>query len=589
MAIKIKKSELENGTYNLMAEGGEAKIFEFDSDNLIKIFKSNVMLDLKEKKVLAWLKSTKMSFVVSPLDDVRISNKFAGYLLKKVENASPIGSLSKKKYIKLTGFTNKDILEILLDYSKKLEQIHKSGKCIGDINEQNVLLKGKDLYYIDADSFGIDTLPADAYTEIYTDPDAYKYSGNTLVRVELNEKTDMFAFALLCFKLLTRLHPFNGTYEKNPDMDTKTRIEKHISVLGKYEIKIPPMIESWNWMSPKLLDSFLAIFEKGERRYITNELEELLNNMKYCDKHNIYYYSKYSDCPLCNENAKVSVMPSVAQANAPVGISIKTVFTAKEVNYIFDFSKYLNNTLNFVHLNSGNKWRASNDYRVEFSEDGKYVFEIYDSRILVYNAKTKKFMFTIYKAYKTQVSIVDKYIYYIDDTFKLCRSEIKEAGNFYEALLPVYINTIFAANKEEYLAILLYDKKMLITSNNYSVFLNYNDKITEYAIKYDVVTKNWLFIYETRKGGNRTIVISPKGEIIFDSTIYRYSATSLSNICFANNTIFSPSSGKIVGINYKENRVKNFDCYVVNEDSMLKFRNGGFDIVSDNVIYRFGA
>ena len=131
MAIKIKKSELENGTYHLMAEGGEAKIFEFDSDNLLKIFKSNVMLDLKEKKVLAWLNSNKMPFVVSPLDDVKIANKFAGYLLKKIENASPIGSLSKKKYIKLTGFTNKDILEILLDYSKKLEQIHKSGKCIG--------------------------------------------------------------------------------------------------------------------------------------------------------------------------------------------------------------------------------------------------------------------------------------------------------------------------------------------------------------------------------------------------------------------------------------------------------------------------
>ncbi|MDO4283408.1 MAG: hypothetical protein Q4D02_07200 [Clostridia bacterium] len=589
MGIKIRKSELENGTYHLMAEGGEAKIFEFDSKTLMKIFKDHVMLDLKEQKVLAWLKATKMPFVVSPIEDVRVANKFAGYTLKKVENASPIGTLAKKKYIKLTGFTNKDVLEILLDYSKKMERIHKEGKCIGDINEQNVLLKGKDLYYIDTDSFGIDALPADAYTEIYTDPNAYQYKGKNLIRVELNEKTDMFAFAILCFKLLTRIHPFNGTYEKDPDMDTKTRIEKHISVLGKYEIKIPPMIESWAWMSPKLLDSFLAIFEKGERKYITNELEELLSHMKFCDKHQMYYYSKYSDCPICNENAKVSVMPSIVQNNVAKGLSIKTIFTAKEVNYFFDFSKYLSNNFNFVHLKSGNTWKASNEYRVEFSEDGKYAFEVYDSEILVYHASTKNFMFKIYKTYKSSVYIVDKFIYYIDETLKLCRSEIKPTGNFYEPLLPVYVNTIFAANSKDYLAILLYDKKMLITSKNYSIFLNYNDKITEYAIKYDDVTKNWLFIYETRNGGHRTVVISPKGEVIFDSTIYRYSATSLNNICFANNTIFSPSSEKIVGINYAQNRVKNFECHVVNEESVLRFRNGGFDILSENTLYRFGA
>lgn len=588
MSVKIQKNDLDK-KYTLMTQGGEAGIYEYDNSLLLKIFKDNVLLDLKEQKVKLWLKKQALPFIVAPLDDVTILNKFAGYVLKKIENASPIGSLAKKKYIKLNGYNNKDILEIVLDYSKKMELIHKDGKCIGDINDGNVLIRGKELYYIDADSFGMDALPADAYTEVYTDPNAYRYNGNTVTRVELNDKTDMFAFAVLAFKLLTRMNPFNGGYEKDIDMNTENRIKNRISVLGPHNVKVPPMIDSWNWMSPNLLKAFLDIFENGKRQYITNELEELLNNLKYCKKHNVYYYSKYTECPICNENAKVTVMPNVTNAKSHSGITIKTVFTAKDINYIFDFGKYLAHNFKFVQIRTGNSWKASNNYRVEFSEDGKFVFEIYDSEILVYDALTQKYMYKILKSYKSQVYVTGKYLYYIDESNKLCRSVIKKAGNFCEEIKRVYANNIYAVNNEDYLVILLYDGKMLIDSKDFNVFLKYNDKISEYAIKFDEATKNWLFIYETRNGSHRTVVISNKGEILFDDTIYRYSVSSLSNICFANNTIFAPSSGKIVGINYNENRVKNFDCHIVTEESVLNFKNGGFDIITNDTIYRYGA
>ncbi len=587
MAINIKQNELGK-VYNLMASGGEAEIYEYTKYEVMKIFKTNVIFDLKEKKVLAWLKPHRLFFVIAPLNNVIIANRFAGYIMRKVTNSEQIGALAKKKHLKLTGFTNKDILEIMIDYSDKLEQIHKDGKYIGDINERNVLVKGKDLYFIDADSFGIDSHPADAWTENYVDPEAYIYNKGNLVKVELSVKTDMYAFALLCFKILTRMHPFNGKYDKDVDMSTENRIKAKLSVLGNHNIGIPPMIDSWNWMSPRLLDSFLAIFEKGERKYITEDLRDLYNNLKYCNKHKVYYYSKYTECPICNEKADVSVMPSVTKAVTPSGISIKTIFASKEVNYFFDFDKYLNYDSKFVHVRTGKTWGASNDYRVEFSEDGKYVFEIYDNEIVVYDTDTNNRVCHMQKSYKSAVSISGKCICYIDDSFRLSKNEIKNGMLFFEELASVYVNTIYLVTNDDYLAILLYDKKMLITSKKFSVFLNYKNKITEYAIKYDKISKNWLFIYETSTGTHRTVVISLKGEIIFDKEVYRYSATSLNSICFANNTIFSPSHGKIVGINYLENRVKNFDCHVVNEDATLNFENGGFDILTDKAIYRFG-
>lgn len=589
MAIQIRKKDLGTNKYPQIADGGESQIFEYDTNRLAKIYKESVLIDQKGKKVKAWLKTEKIPFVISPLEEINIENRFAGFLMERIENGMPIGSLAKKKYLRLTGYTDKEILEFLIKYSRMLEKLHRSGKYIGDINEENVLIKEKDLYYIDADSFGIDSLPADAYTDLYTDPNAYVYEGNVLKRVEMSEKTDMYAFAVLAFKLLTRMHPFNGTYEKDPDMNPMVRMEKKISVLGGHPVGIPPMITSWNFLSPQLLDVFYRIFEKGERCYITKELEDMYQHLKYCDTHALYYYSKYTECPLCNKEAKISEMPTVTKAQNMGSLKISILNKIERGSYFFGFTQYLRKDGKFVHLATGNTWKSSRSNRVEFTENGAFALEIYDSSILVYEVMSKELLFTIPKAYRSSVSIVGQNVYYIDETMKFSRSEIRKAGNFYEAIFPAYLNTIFTANRFDYCAILLYAGKMLINTKKYNVFVNYSGKIQEYAIQYDEVSQNWLFIYEMSNGLHRTIVISKKGEVIFDSTMYRYTASSLMNICFANNTIFAPSDGKIVGINYVENRVKNFDCYVVNEESLLRFTKGGFDIVNENVIYRFGA
>lgn len=589
MAIHVRKRDLENNTYPILASGGESQIYRYQNGKLIKIFKDHVLLSLKERKVKAWLKESKIPFVMAPLDSVEVSNSFKGYLLEEVENASPIGVLAKIKYIKVNHLSNKDILEILISYSKKLEELHRSGKWIGDINENNVLIKGKDLYYIDTDSYGLANLPADAYTEIYTDPKAYCWNGKKLEKIVLSPQTDMFAFALLSFKLLTRMHPFNGAYPKDPAMNTEVRMQKKISVLGNHNVTIPPMIMSWNWMSPSLLKTFLEIFEGNKRCYITKELEELYTHLSYCKHHQIYYYNQYDECPICNQKAKIKITPVVSRSSSSSHIPIKMTYSSQDVELFFHFRMYLSTQGDFVHTTCKNRWKARNGCKIEFSTDGEYVFEIYDSKILVYQAREKKLLFPILKMYHSPVYITGDYIYYINDRMYFCKSQISMVGSFDEELFPVYPNTIFSASKEAYFVALLYPEKILINTNHASIFLNCKDKISEYAILYDEASQNWLFIYEMRNGLHRSIVISKQGQVLYDSSFYRYSVSSLDHICFANNTIFVPSSGKIIGINYMENRVKEFPCHVVTEESILQFRQGGFDIATENKLYRYGV
>ena len=99
MAINIKKRDL--GTkYKFKTNGGEADIYEYDPHYLLKVFKDNVSLDLKEKKIDFWLKSNKICGFVSPEEKVYIDGKFKSYILENIKDADVISVFTKKKHIR---------------------------------------------------------------------------------------------------------------------------------------------------------------------------------------------------------------------------------------------------------------------------------------------------------------------------------------------------------------------------------------------------------------------------------------------------------------------------------------------------------
>lgn len=570
-----------------IAEGGEAVIYELDDKRVIKVFKNSVDIKKKEIKVKYFI-SAKNQFpsnVIGPEEEVTINGKFAGYVMKKLVGAEDFHMLTKPKFLTASNFTNKDVLQIVANLGTTLNKLHVAGILIGDISDYNFQIIGKKEYFIDVDSWGIaKKCNPDAYTEMFTCPDSYAKDGT--VRFSLDDEN--YNFAVLAFNMLTRIHPFEGTYFPNKNLSTLDRMKKGISIVGKYrtDIKIPKIIGSWNWISPKLEQDFIEIFEHRKKFDITPDLQELSKNMKYCNTHNIYYYSRYSECPLCNENAKIKVSPVVTKATqTSKGPKLSVIFSLNDCAFILSNVHYLNKKGEVVHLKNGRKFAAIRGKRVDFSEDGKVVYVVDDDIIEVYDNKDK-LMSTMERMHKSNYLVKDRLLYYIDKGSNLIRIDITENGNMPTYLGQVY-NAIIEAEKDKVFRVSTYPKIAIITTPEYNFEVKYSGKIKEYAIKYDRATNKWLFIYKLTNGKYRTMVFD-KNQIEYDDDTIMYNAQPLSNIDFCNNTVYDPSDGRIIGTNIKKNVAKEFVCKVIDEGSKLEFTGKGFKIYNKNNIYLYG-
>ena len=587
MAITFtSRSRIES--LNKLAEGGEATIYEYDSKRVIKIFKPNIDLARKEQKVKYFI-SIKSQFpknVIGPEEVVTVKGKFVGYSMRKLVDSEDLHMLTKPKYLTATHLSNKDVLGIITDLGLHLGKLHANGILVGDISDYNFQMNGKCDYFIDVDSWGIEgKFKPDAYTELFTCPDSYSADGS----IKFSKENENYNFAVLAFNMLTRIHPFGGTYLPDKNLSILERMKRKISIVGRHkgDIKIPKIIGSWKWMSPTLEKDFIEIFEQGKKMDITPDLQELLNNMKHCSTHDIYYYSKYNECPLCNENAKVKTAPVVVKvtqgANGP---QITIVFAGQDCAYILSNVHYLNRTGEAVHFETGRKIAIPRGKRVDFSNDGKVVYVTSDDTVEIYDANNRV-VATIERSYKTNYLVKDKNLYYVDRGNNLVNLSITQYGNMPRYLGQVF-NPLFEVSEDgKVFSASMYPKTAIITTSDYTFEVDYSGRVSEYAIKYDKRTKKWLFVYQMSNGKYRTMVFN-KNRIEYDDNSIVYNAQPLSNIDFCNNTIYDPADGKIIGTNITKNTVKEFPCNVVDESSKLEFTGRGFKIYNKNNIYNYG-
>lgn len=587
MAINFtSRSRIES--LNKLAEGGEASIYEYDAKRVIKVFKPNVDLPKKEQKVKYFIsiKGQLPKNVIGPEEVVTINGKFAGYAMRKLVGAEDLHMLTKTKYLTAARLSNQDVLQIITDLGLDLGKLHATGIIVGDVSDYNFQMSGKSDYFIDVDSWGIEgKYNPDAYTELFTCPDSYMPDGT----IKFSEENEQYNFAVLAFNMLTRIHPFGGTYLPDKNLSTLERMKRRISVVGAHrgDIKIPKIISSWKWMSPQLEKDFMEIFEYGKKMDITPHLQELLKNMKYCSIHDIYYYSKFNECPICNENAKVKEAPIVAKvtqgANGP---QITIVFAGNDCAYILSNVHYLNKSNEVVHFDTGRKFTVERGKRVDFSDDGKVVYVVDDDNIDIYDEKSQV-VARIERMHKSNYVVRDRNIYYIDKGNNLVKLSVTQNGNMPNYLGQVY-NPLFEVSEDGKVFVAsMYPKTAIITTPDYTFEVSYSGKINEYAIKYDKATNRWLFVYQLPNGKYRTLVFN-KNRVEYDDDLIMYNAQPLSNIDFYNNTIYDPADGRIIGTNISKNAAKEFKCSVVDESSRLHFTGRGFRIYNRNNIYNYG-
>lgn len=589
MAIDYK-SRRQIEQLKKLGDGGEAAIYERDPKTVIKLFNSKVDLAKKQAKVqhLISIKGLLPRNVIGPEDIVTVQGRFAGYAMRKLPDAEDLHMLTKPKYLTAARLSNQDVLQIVTGVGTDLGKLHSAsiGILVGDVSDYNFQMNGKCNYFVDTDSWGVvGKFTPDVYTERFTCPDSY--TANDSVTFSLED--EHYNFAVLAFNMLTRIHPFEGTYLPDKKLSTIQRMKKRISVVGAHQgdIKMPKSIGSWKWMSPKLERDFIEIFEQGKKFDITPDLQDLLKNMKYCGVHDIYYYSQFSECPLCNANAKVKAAPIVTQvAKATTGPQITIAFAGTDCAYILSSLHYLNKNGQAVHFETGWKVSVPKGKRVDFSRNGQFTYITDADTIEVYDAKMQR-LAVIDRMHKTNTVMNDQDVYYVDKGSNLIKLSVTQNGNMPTYLGQVYQPLFEVAEDGSVFCASMYPKTAVITTQDYTFEMKYSGKIGEYAIKHDPVTKAWLFVYQKSNGKFRTLVFNKK-QVTYDDDVIFYNAQPLSNIDFYNGIIYDPADGIIVGTSIAKNTAKEFQCNVVDETSNLQFTGRGFKIYTKCNIYHYG-
>ena len=549
-----------------LTEGGEGYIYEHNG-KIIKVFKYGVDGQAKERKINALMKATLPKAVITPLDTVSDNKgRFIGYYMEKV-TGEEFKRLANRKFVTANNITTKDIFDLLVKLKSVLAEIHKQNIFIGDLNDQNVLFDmSGNIYLIDCDSWAVGNDKCTVAMDLFKDP--------KLQADNFNADTDNYAFMVLAWKSLTRVHPFGGTVE--PDMPILDRISKGISVIGRQNVKLPRLTKEWKGFSPDLVSEFKSVFEGGVRT-LSGNMEDMLANLIQCKKDKEYYYSKFSSCHYCDSGAQVNKKP-VSQGSV-CGLKLYAIYDGAKIKAVFDRYTYLDNEGYVINGKSKVSYLNGNGRRFYFSENGSYISDTIDDFWITY-----KDVYRIDKKYKSAIEVCENKIYYISTKNTLTQLEIMPSGNGIKNICKVSNTAYFSVSGDNHCVVNYYTGKIIVNINGTNTVIDYGSDIVNYGIHHDEISGKWLIILEDNKGKFNTFVISG-GTVEYQTDAIKYTC-QLNCPCIYNSNIFIPIDGKIRGYSRKKSAFKDFECGVVSEESKLIKEKNRFVIVNlENVYY----
>ena len=550
-----------------LTEGGEGFLYEYDG-KIIKTFKPHIDLYAKERKIKALMKAGLPEAVVTPVDSVvDLRGGFIGYCMEKV-SGEEFRRLSNRKFVTANNITTKEILDMLVKIKAVLKEIHGKNIYVGDLNDQNILFdKAGNIYFIDCDSWAIGSDTCTVAMDLFKDPN--------LREDHFDAGTDNYAFSVLAWKALTRIHPFGGTL--SPDLSIMERMNRGISVIDRAEVRLPRMTKEWKGFSPALVAAFKNVFENGART-LSDHLEDMQNHLSFCRKDGEYYYSGFSSCPYCDSGAQVRKKP-VSQGVVG-GLKLYAIYDADKIKTVFDRYTYLDPE---GYVNHGNQKEIYKGARHYFLENKTRVLDYADGfSFWPLNAEKS---YQIRKKYKTQIETDGNAIYHIAEKNTLCKMEVTDNGNGIKNICKVSNTAYFAVSGDHYCVINYYTGKIIVSVDGTNTVMEYHSDLVNYGIHRDEISGKWLILLEDGSGRFLTCVINGgAAEYVTDSIKY---TCPLNCPCIYNSNIFIPVDKKVRGYSYKKSEFKDFACSAVSEESRLIKEKNRFVIVNPENVYYF--
>lgn len=267
-----------------VGKGGEADVFLLDRDTVVKVFKqpdhpdftgfpqeqqaAMARIEEHQKKLRAFPKGLPAE-VISPLELAtdRRGDRILGYTMRFLSDSEVLLRYAERPF-RSSGIDNNQIRDIFQNMHEPIREMHTAGVVIGDFNDLNVLVKGPEGHFIDADSFQFGGFLCRLYTEKFVDPVLCDPNGTrpTLVKPH-TPASDWYAYNVMLMQCLVFCGPYGGVFKpgkRRKNIPHVARPLARVTVFDK-DVKYPKPALPYGHLPDELLHHFHLVFEKDER------------------------------------------------------------------------------------------------------------------------------------------------------------------------------------------------------------------------------------------------------------------------------------------------------------------------------------
>ena len=263
----IEKVQAANGNVifldSILGQGGQGMVCRSSDRNLAVKFLTNNGKVVINDKIYESFKEKVYDISIMRLDEdihvckpeVMLEKPFCGYVMLLLNGLEPIKNLiytpstdniSMQQFLSETGGLKKR-LEVLLELSRTLARLHSKGIVYCDISPNNVFFaKGNNfsnVWLIDCDNLKFtNESKKGIFTPGYGAPEILnKITDNTIF-------SDCYSFAVLAFRVLTALNPFEISYNDDTssggwDATTSNENDDYLQNVGTWIVESKPSIK----------------------------------------------------------------------------------------------------------------------------------------------------------------------------------------------------------------------------------------------------------------------------------------------------------------------------------------------------------
>jgi H/ACA ribonucleoprotein complex subunit 3 len=292
-----------------IGNGQVAKIYRFPDDpyyaqSLQEQKAAKVRIAIHQKKLAMYPGGLPSNIIVPSNLLTDKQGIILGYTMSFITGAETLLKYGDMGYRQSMNISNNEIRDIFLNLHDTLRSLHDKKVIIGDFNDLNILVKNKQVYMIDTDSYQFGNWISTMYTEKFVDPlicDTVMTNNNPIWTMTRNHtyNGDWYAFCALLFKSLLFVDPYGGVYkpkDSNKRIKQQLRPSHRINIFNP-EVVYPKHAYPYNVLDAKMIRYFQDVFSKDLRGEFP---QAMLKNMQWntCKACGIEYAT--SACPICN-------------------------------------------------------------------------------------------------------------------------------------------------------------------------------------------------------------------------------------------------------------------------------------------------